>query len=70
MAFATALSDNPIIRAPTTRTMFAARAKQWLDDEFRRPGMALVRALALLAEYHCGIGERDTGYMYMGTWLY
>lgn len=66
MAFATALSDNPIIRAPTTRTMFAARAKQWLDDEFRRPGMALVRALALLAEYHCGIGERDTGYMYMG----
>lgn len=29
--------------------------------------MSLVRSLALLAEYHCGIGERDTGYMYMGA---
>lgn len=70
MAFATAFSDNPAIRAPVTRAMFAAHAKQWLDEEFKRPVMALVRALALLAEYHCGIGERDAGYMYMGTWLY
>ena len=66
MAFATAYSDNPAISAPATRAKFSACAKQWLDDEFKHPRMSLVRALSLLAEYHCGVGERDTGYMYMG----
>ncbi|KAG9121882.1 hypothetical protein FRC07_001975, partial [Ceratobasidium sp. 392] len=66
MAFATAFSDDPAIRALATRARFASWAKQWLDKEFKQPVMSLVRSLALLAEYHCGIGERDTGYMYMG----
>ncbi|KAG9119257.1 hypothetical protein FRC07_005792 [Ceratobasidium sp. 392] len=66
MAFATAFSDDPAIRAPATRAQFASCAKRWLDEEFKQPAMSLVRSLALLAEYHCGIGERDTGYMYMG----
>ncbi|KAG9112455.1 hypothetical protein FRC07_007893 [Ceratobasidium sp. 392] len=66
MAFATAFSDDPAIRAPATRARFASWAKQWLDEEFEQPTMSLVRALTLLAEYHCGIGERDAGYMYMG----
>ncbi|QRV78207.1 Fungal specific transcription factor domain [Ceratobasidium sp. AG-Ba] len=66
MAFASAFSDDPAIRTLPTRARFAAHAKQWLDEEFARPTMSLVRALILLAEYHCGIGEKDAGYMYMG----
>ncbi|KAG9090104.1 hypothetical protein FS749_000812 [Ceratobasidium sp. UAMH 11750] len=66
MAFATAFSDDPVIRAPATRGRFASWAKQWLDEEFKEPAMSLAQALALLADYHCGIGERDAGYMYMG----
>ncbi|KAG9079931.1 hypothetical protein FRC06_007301, partial [Ceratobasidium sp. 370] len=66
MAFATAFSESPVIRAPETRGRFASWAKQWLDEEFNRPMMSLVRSLVLLAEYHCGIGEQETGYMYMG----
>ncbi|QRV93002.1 Fungal specific transcription factor domain [Ceratobasidium sp. AG-Ba] len=66
MAFASAFSDDPTIRASTTRARFAEYAKRQLDEEFGRPVMSLVPALALLAEYHCGIGERDAGYMYMG----
>ncbi|KAG8696341.1 hypothetical protein FRC09_008570, partial [Ceratobasidium sp. 395] len=66
MAFATAFSDNPALCAPETRAVFALSAKQRLDEEFKDPAMSLVRALALLAEYSCGVGEMNTGYMYMG----
>ncbi|KAJ1305122.1 hypothetical protein OPQ81_000159 [Rhizoctonia solani] len=66
LAYGSAFSDDPEIRSPSFRSRFAQYAKQWLDFEFERPVMGLVRALALLAEYHCGIGERSSGYMYMG----
>ncbi|EUC57316.1 hypothetical protein RSOL_218040 [Rhizoctonia solani AG-3 Rhs1AP] len=66
LAYGSAFSDNPELRSPALRAEFARYAKQWLDYEFERPVMGLVRALALLAEYHCGIGEWGTGYMYMG----
>ncbi|QRV93001.1 Fungal specific transcription factor domain [Ceratobasidium sp. AG-Ba] len=66
MAFASAFSDDPAIRALPTRARFAAHAKEWLDEEFARPKTSLVPALILLAEFHCGIGEKDAGYMYMG----
>ncbi|KAG8726466.1 hypothetical protein FRC12_023374 [Ceratobasidium sp. 428] len=70
MAFATAFSDNPALRAPETRAVFALSAKQRLDEEFKDPAMSLVRALALLAEYSCGVGEMNTGYMYMGLYMH
>ncbi|CAE6454956.1 unnamed protein product [Rhizoctonia solani] len=66
LAYASAFSDNPEIRSPSFRTELVRYAKQWLDYEFERPVVALVRALALLAEYHCGFGEERVGYMYMG----
>ncbi|KAG9090103.1 hypothetical protein FS749_000811 [Ceratobasidium sp. UAMH 11750] len=66
MAFATAFSESPVIRAPETRGRFASWAKQWLAEELQRPTMSLIRSLALLAEYHCGIGEKNAGYIYMG----
>lgn len=67
LAFATAYSDNNEIRSHIVRDRIAAYAKQLLDEEFGHPAPSLVQALALLAEYHCGIGERDAGYMYMGA---
>ncbi|QRW07163.1 Fungal specific transcription factor domain [Ceratobasidium sp. AG-Ba] len=66
MAYSSAFSDDPDICALATRARFAERAKQWLDQEFNQPVMCLVSALALLAEYHCAIGEQESGYMYMG----
>jgi hypothetical protein len=68
LAFATAFSDDPNIVLWATRDKFAARAKQLLDGEFAHPAPSLVQSLALLAEYHCGIGERDAGYMYLGKY--
>jgi hypothetical protein len=69
LAFTAAFSDNPEISSWDTRNKFAARAKQLLDNEFAHPTPSLVQSLALLAEYHCGIAERDAGYMYLGKYL-
>ncbi|KAG8738870.1 hypothetical protein FRC10_006419 [Ceratobasidium sp. 414] len=66
LALATALSDNPLIKLPTTRERFATKAKQLLHDDVGRPCLVLVQALAVLSEYHCGLGEREKGYMYLG----
>ncbi|KAG8740508.1 hypothetical protein FRC10_004201 [Ceratobasidium sp. 414] len=66
MAFASAFSDDPTIRSRATREKFAVHAKRWLDEEIGQPVMGLVRSLALLAEYHCALGQREAGYMYMG----
>jgi hypothetical protein len=66
LAFGAAFSDNPNIRVGSTRAKFASHAKQWLDEEFGRSNPTLILSLALLSEYHYGIGERNAGYMYMG----
>ncbi|EUC54360.1 hypothetical protein RSOL_042540 [Rhizoctonia solani AG-3 Rhs1AP] len=66
MAFGAAFSDSPGLRARETRAKFATHAKGWLDEEFKNPSPSLMLSLALLAEYHSGIGERNTGHMYMG----
>ncbi|CAE6494699.1 unnamed protein product [Rhizoctonia solani] len=66
LAYASAFSDDPEVRSLPSRARFARYSKQWLDFELERPSMGSVRALALLAEYHCGVGERNAGFMYMG----
>ncbi|KAG8704331.1 hypothetical protein FRC09_003613, partial [Ceratobasidium sp. 395] len=66
LAFGCAFSDDSAIRSRETRDKFAAHAKQWLDEEIRQPVMGLVRSLALLAEYHCAVGQRENGFMYLG----
>ncbi|CUA75376.1 Activator of stress genes protein 1 [Candida albicans SC5314] [Rhizoctonia solani] len=66
LAFASPFSDNAGIRARTTRERFAAHAKQWLDEEFNYSNPSLILSLVLLSEYHLGIGEMNTGYMYIG----
>ncbi|KAJ1303610.1 hypothetical protein OPQ81_011794 [Rhizoctonia solani] len=66
LAFGAGFSDSPEIRARETRVKFAMHAKRWLSEEFNYPSPSLVLSLALLSEYHSGIGERNTAYMYMG----
>ncbi|QRV81677.1 Fungal specific transcription factor domain [Ceratobasidium sp. AG-Ba] len=66
LAFGCAFSDNEAIRSPQTRDNFATHAKQWLDEEFGQPSMSLIRALTILGDYHCAMGQRGMGYMYMG----
>jgi hypothetical protein len=66
LAFASPMSDNPKVQQQSTREKFATRAKHWLDQEFNHPNPSLIISLILLSEYHLGIGERNTGYMYSG----
>ncbi|CAE6437260.1 unnamed protein product, partial [Rhizoctonia solani] len=69
LAFGAGLSDNPAIRAQQTRGRLATQAKERLDEEFNNPSLSLMISLVLLSQYHSGIGERNTGYMYMGMAL-
>ncbi|KAG9093145.1 hypothetical protein FS749_014979 [Ceratobasidium sp. UAMH 11750] len=64
LAFATALSDDPLVKQRGQK--FAERAKQLLDDSLRRPCLSLVQSLAILSEYHCGLGGKEQGYIYLG----
>ncbi|KAG9121056.1 hypothetical protein FRC07_003153, partial [Ceratobasidium sp. 392] len=66
LAFAAAFSDYPAMRQREIRDRLAERAKQLLHDELRRPSLTLIQALAILSEYHSGLGEKERAYMYLG----
>ena len=66
LALSTSGSDNPLLKKRTTRAKLASHAKDLLNQELSRPSLSLVQALVLLSEYHCGLAEREQGYMYMG----
>ncbi|EUC54356.1 transcription factor, putative [Rhizoctonia solani AG-3 Rhs1AP] len=66
LTFASTFSDNPYIKANDVRAKFATQAKGWLFDQFGDFHPTLLPSLVLLAGYHNGIGERNTGYMYLG----
>ncbi|CAE6442454.1 unnamed protein product [Rhizoctonia solani] len=66
LAFASPLSNNPVIQQPSTREKFATHAKRWLDEEFAYANPSLILSLILLSEYHLGVGESNTGHMYTG----
>lgn len=70
LALATANADNPLIKQRTTRAKIASYAKNLLDRELSRPSLSLVQALVIISEYHCGLGEREHGYMYMGKAIF
>ncbi|QRV89949.1 Fungal specific transcription factor domain [Ceratobasidium sp. AG-Ba] len=70
LAFATAFSDDPLIKQPATRNRFAEKAKYLLHDELRQPSLCLAQSLIFLSEYHCGLGESERGYMYLGIGIH
>jgi hypothetical protein len=66
LAFASSLSENPLIRARDTRDKFVTQAKEWLFDQFSDFHPTLLPTLTLLALYHHSVGEENTSYMYLG----
>ncbi|KAG8711723.1 hypothetical protein FRC09_020453 [Ceratobasidium sp. 395] len=66
LAFAAALSDYPAMRRREIKGEFAKKAKQLLHDDLYQPRLSLVQALAILSEYHSGIGQKEQAYMYLG----
>jgi hypothetical protein len=66
LALATAFSDDPLIKQERIRETFAERAKQFLEGELALPSLAMAQGLAILSDYHCGKGDREKGYIYMG----
>lgn len=66
LTLALSYSDNPLINQRATREKLASHAKVILNRELGHPTLSLIQALVVLSEYHCGIGEREEGYMYMG----
>ncbi|QRW20486.1 Fungal Zn(2)-Cys(6) binuclear cluster domain [Rhizoctonia solani] len=66
LTFASSFSDDANIRSKDIRGRLARHTKQWLDEEFSYFNPSLMFSLILLSEHHIGIGENNTGYMYMG----
>lgn len=67
IALATAFSDDPVIREPAHRQVFADRAKSYIDQECAHPSICVVQALSLLGSFHSSNGDQNLGYMYFGT---
>jgi hypothetical protein len=66
LAVATAFSDDPTIKDPHTRQLFANKAKSYLEDECERPKLSAMTALSILANYHSSENHATLGYIYFG----
>ncbi|KAK4689029.1 urea carboxylase, partial [Tremellales sp. Uapishka_1] len=69
LSIALGFSDEAHLRSPTTRKMFAQKAKSFIDREVEKPCIATVQALAHLASYHSLAAEHNIGWMYIGMAL-
>lgn len=69
LAIALGFSDQPALRAPVTRKIFANKAKSYIDHEGEQPTTATVQALAHLASYHSLASEHNVGWLYIGMAL-
>ena len=66
LAVATAFSDEPAIKAPATRQLFADKAKSFLEDECELPKLSAMTALSILANYYSSTNHPTLGYIYFG----
>jgi hypothetical protein len=69
LAISLGFSNEPRLRLPSTRKIFADRAKSFIDDEGMTPSVATVQALAHLASYHSLAAEHNLGWLYIGMAL-
>lgn len=69
LAISLGFSNEPRLRRPDTRKIFADRAKSFIDDEGMTPSVATVQALAHLASYHSLAAEHNLGWLYIGMAL-
>ncbi|KAJ7062679.1 fungal-specific transcription factor domain-containing protein [Mycena amicta] len=66
LALGSAFSEDPSVRAISSRRSIAAHAKSFIEAEVMRPDISVVNGLATLASFHSGHGEVMLGYMYFG----
>jgi hypothetical protein len=66
IGFAAAFSDNPKVKAKSTRYHFIQCAKRVLESECERPTLTVVQAMSFLSEAHGSLGERGLAYLYFG----
>ncbi|KAH9939365.1 uncharacterized protein BXZ73DRAFT_89034 [Epithele typhae] len=66
MALATAYSDDPVLKSPRCRNMFAKRAKSYIESDCQKPTIALITALSTLAAFHSVCGDQSLAYLYFG----
>ncbi len=66
LAVATAFSDDPVIKDPTTRQRYADNAKSFLENECELPKLSAMTALSVLANYYSSTNRPTLGYIYFG----
>jgi len=66
LAVATAFSDNPAIKDPATRRLYADKARSCLESECELPKLSAMTALSILANYHSSTNHPTLGYIYFG----
>lgn len=66
LAVATAFSDEPTIKAPATRQLYADKAKSFFENECELPKLSAMTALSILANYYSSTNHPTLGYIYFG----
>jgi hypothetical protein len=66
LAVATAFSDDPRIKDPAARRLFADKAKSCLESECEFPKLSAITALSILANYYSSENHPTLGYIYFG----
>jgi hypothetical protein len=61
LAVATAFSDDPAIKDPATRQLFADKAKSFLENECELPKLSVITALSILANYYSSTNHPTLG---------
>lgn len=69
LAIGLCFCDDPNLRSPAVRKIFAEEAKTHFDHECMSPTIATVQALAHLASYHSLAAEHNLGWIYIGSAL-
>lgn len=69
LAIALGFSEDAYLRRSSTRTIFAAQAKSFIDEEGMTPSVATVQAFAHIASYHSLGAEHNLGWLYIGMAL-
>jgi len=69
LAIALGLSEHPYLRLSSTRAIFSAQAKSFIEEEGMTPSVATVQAFAHIASYHSLGAEHNLGWLYIGMAL-
>ncbi|KAI0076969.1 hypothetical protein K474DRAFT_1561411, partial [Panus rudis PR-1116 ss-1] len=66
LSIALGYSSDPKIRDKRFRSLFADKAKGYIEQDCEKPSIPAVMSLSLIASYHALNGEQGLGYLYFG----